>query len=143
MFFGFSIFLYIGETSFRYISKKIEDPCYTGKKEFGKGEVTSFKIKGDRVCVDNFESNGSWSYEMKTLEGADAKSFKRINDDYFADKNYVYYIQFENNRFSSDLENFVYLKNDYAKDKINCYKRGKIIEMSECEKIENKKILDL
>ncbi len=52
-----------------------------------KGPV--YRIENGRVCME-FKRSATKSY-TKTLEGADAETFKRIRTRYFIDKNYVYY----------------------------------------------------
>ncbi len=68
-----------------------------------------------------------------------------INTIYIKDKNWIYRDSGELEAYNlkkpsitkidkADPESFEIIDNDYSKDKNNCYKETKIVEMSECEK---------
>ena len=65
---------------------KLHDPCFRSYY-IEKGPI--YRIEGNRVCME-FERGATTSY-TKTLEGADAQTFHKIDFYYFADKNHVYY----------------------------------------------------
>ena len=65
---------------------KWNDPCF---KKYSVSKGPAYQIQDDLVCME-FERGVTRAY-TKTLEGADAKTFREISIFYFADKNHVYY----------------------------------------------------
>ncbi len=76
-------------------------------------------------------------YYKNFLLKVDSETFELINTLYSKDKNWIYY--FTKKIQEADLETFEVLKwgyegeISYAKDKNNCYKNAKIVDISECD----------
>lgn len=73
------------------VKERLTDPCYGSffYESPGNKKDVYYEIRGDRVCME-YRNNGVMM-DVKTLEGADPLTFKKISDGYFSDKNSVYY----------------------------------------------------
>ncbi|PID51840.1 MAG: hypothetical protein CR972_05035 [Candidatus Moraniibacteriota bacterium] len=95
----------------------LTDPCYE-KREIAKGGYP-YEIRDDRVCIQHGYADSSLLFaRMKTLKGADPKTFEKIDYNHFKDKNHVYY---KSSQISSDPENFEHLGGIYYKDTSHIY----------------------
>ncbi|MFC1645436.1 DKNYY domain-containing protein [Patescibacteria group bacterium] len=65
----------------------IKDPCYLEIQ--GKGPI--WDIKDNNVCMGYTGMHSNSIKYTKTLDGADAGTFKELGKGYFYDKNHIYY----------------------------------------------------
>lgn len=105
-----------------FVLPRIIDSCY---KTYEKSKGPQYEIKGNRVCMESSETG--LRATMKTLKGADGKTFEEIDMHHFKDKNYVYY----DNRIieKADPKTFEYIGNSYYRDKSNIFYFGKPINV--------------
>jgi hypothetical protein len=94
--------------------------------------------------------DGAWHYRELPIEGADAKSFQAINDNYAKDKARVYfgdtyrkgqeYYMIKHSRLrvldSADPATFRYLNHDYARDKASVFYEGVAFAVKDIETFE-------
>jgi hypothetical protein len=113
----FPIVAFLTSSSGRDVVFSHNDPCY----EVVEGKAPSYVIRQDRVCVLDGSST------LKTLEGADPRSFEEIGSGYAKDKYRAYY-QDEKMEGSIDLETFHSVDGGYALDKSYATYQGNIID---------------
>jgi hypothetical protein len=108
--------------------RKTFDPCYElGRSSESYNPKLEYFIAEDRVCVKYYI--GCWTSvrsELKTLRGADPKTFEILSDDYGKDKKNVYY---DDKKISgANPKTFKVLNSQYGKDLNNAYYLDKKIK---------------
>ena len=96
------------------------------------------------------QKEGAWYYRELPIEGADAKSFEVLNDNYAKDKNDVYYgdtyrkgqeyYMIKHSRLrvlkGADPATFRYLNYDYSRDKSSAFYEGVAFPVQDIETFE-------
>lgn len=112
-----------------------------GKIILNVDSKTFNSVKIFNNCKYFKDKNNVYTENIEKIENADSETFEvlfyesNFSDIYYyaKDKNNVYCVQ--NKLENSDVETFVVLGYSHAKDKNNCYKYCKIVEMSECNNL--------
>ncbi len=99
----------------------------------------------DGFYVMNYGSGSKIALEK--IESIDPKTIELLEYSYLKDKDNIYYVGTSGEGYyfvyvkkleNVSVNNFEILDKAYSKDNNNCYKSGKIVDMLECDKINNK-----